>query len=438
MDKVKPTKLGGRLWSTIIIFGLFGQMAWIIENMYFPNFLQTQLTSDSTVSAIMVAAGAIVGTFSTIIGGAITDKVGKRKVFISFGYMMWGAVIIMFALFKSNPDSSLLILEVTIFIILDCIMTFIGCFTNDASFNAWVTDVTDPTNRGRTDTVLAIMPVASMLIVFGLLNEMTMQGQWKLFFIILGIVIIISGISGLFLIRDSKYIVKAEGDYWANVFYGFKPEVVKKNKNTYICFSGIAIIGTAIQVYQAYLLTFMQTTLGLTDYVVLLGSVVLLSAGGSVVMGFLMDKFGKRRFFIPTIIMYIIGGISAYFLKFTDTILGKSLLLGFAATLVMGSSLMLTGLLISTSRDYTPLDKAGGFQGIRMVFHVLIPMIIGPFIGDFVIKTVNLRDGLGNLLYPCELFPVSALVALFTFIPIIVIMRNMKKDPPIIREEKTA
>ena len=436
MQKIISTKLSFKLWLTIIIFGLFGQMAWIIENMYFPNFLQTQITSDSTVSAIMVAAGAIVATISTIWGGSITDRLGKRKIFISIGYILWGIVIIFFSSFKSNPNGNELIAIVSIFIFLDCVMTFIGSWANDACFNAWVTDITDSTNRGKTDTVLAIMPVASMLIVFGLLNELTMNGNWKIFFLILGIVIISSGIIGIFLIKDSKYIVRAKGDYWQNVFYGFKKEIIIKHKNTYICFAGIAIIGTAIQVYQAYLLTFIQETLKLNDYVILLGSVVVLSAIGSVIFGNMMDKYGKAKFFIPTVIMYVVGGVSAFFLKFTEGVLAKSLLLGFAATLVMGASLIMTGLLISTSRDYTPLDKAGGFQGIRMVFHVLIPMIIGPFIGDAVIKAVNLTDPItGNQLYPCELFLVSAIVSLFTLIPIFYIKRNMKRDKPIAREE---
>ena len=58
-------------------------------------------------------------------------------------------------------------------------------------------------------------------------------------------------------------------------------------------------------------------------------------------------------------------------------------------------------MLNSTVRDYTPEDKTGLFQGIRMIFFVLIPMIVGPSIGDRVCKayaggTYVGDDGLSN------------------------------------------
>ena len=33
-------KLGARFWSVLIIFGLMGQIAWVVENMYFNVFLK--------------------------------------------------------------------------------------------------------------------------------------------------------------------------------------------------------------------------------------------------------------------------------------------------------------------------------------------------------------------------------------------------------------
>ena len=35
MEKAKSTKLGARIWVSILFFGLAGQLAWVIENMYF-------------------------------------------------------------------------------------------------------------------------------------------------------------------------------------------------------------------------------------------------------------------------------------------------------------------------------------------------------------------------------------------------------------------
>ena len=36
----KTTPLGGRIWVSAIVFGLVGQIAWVVENMYFATFAQ--------------------------------------------------------------------------------------------------------------------------------------------------------------------------------------------------------------------------------------------------------------------------------------------------------------------------------------------------------------------------------------------------------------
>ncbi len=33
------TKLGARFWSALTIFSLMGQIAWVVENMYFNVFI---------------------------------------------------------------------------------------------------------------------------------------------------------------------------------------------------------------------------------------------------------------------------------------------------------------------------------------------------------------------------------------------------------------
>ena len=52
-------------------------------------------------------------------------------------------------------------------IILDCVMTFFGSAANDAAFNAWLTDVSDDSNRGHIEGINAMMPLVSILVVFG-------------------------------------------------------------------------------------------------------------------------------------------------------------------------------------------------------------------------------------------------------------------------------
>ena len=85
-------------------------------------------------------------------------------------------------------------------------------------------------------------------------------------------------------------------------------------------------------------------------------------------------------------------------------------------------------LLNSTVRDYTPEDKTGLFQGIRMIFFVLIPMLVGPAIGDGVCKVVSgatfVENGIEKY-EPCaEMFLAAGIVAILSFIPIIILRKK--------------
>ncbi len=53
---------------------------------------------------------------------------------------------------------------------------------------------------------------------------------------------------------------------------------------------------------------------------------------------------------------------------------------------MMSGYMLVTAILSGVIRDHTPAGKAGHFQGIRMIFGVLLPMILGPAIGAAVIR----------------------------------------------------
>ena len=155
---MEHTGLTPRIWAALVIFGLFGQVAWVIENMYFNVFLYNTVSKDSNAIAVMVAASAVTATLTTLLMGSLSDRLGRRKLFIVAGYLIWGLTIMSFALIsventqKIFPAASLataVAVTVAIVVIMDCVMTFFGSTANDAAFNAWVTDVTNPGNRGK-------------------------------------------------------------------------------------------------------------------------------------------------------------------------------------------------------------------------------------------------------------------------------------------------
>ena len=41
----KSTTLGGRVWACLLIFGFVGQIAWMVENVYFSTYIQKNITA---------------------------------------------------------------------------------------------------------------------------------------------------------------------------------------------------------------------------------------------------------------------------------------------------------------------------------------------------------------------------------------------------------
>ena len=141
---MNPTKLSKKFWLTMVIFGLTGQVAWVVENMYLNVFIYKMLHASAANISMMVAASAVTATITTLLIGALSDRVGKRKIFICGGYILWGISILLFCLIRMDILTALTgsvamasSLGVSLVIIMDCVMTFFGSSANDACFNAW-------------------------------------------------------------------------------------------------------------------------------------------------------------------------------------------------------------------------------------------------------------------------------------------------------------
>ncbi len=426
--KKKAGGLGGRIWAGIIIFGLIGQLAWVIENMYFNVYLFDVIGGTANDIALMVAASAITAAVTTLFMGALSDKMGKRKAFITVGYIIWGIVTASFGFITVDSTSRLfhtvnaVSAAAMLIVIMDCVMTFFGSTASDAAFNSWVTDVTDETNRGRAETVMQAMPLAAMLLVFGVLDGFKQKGEWQTFFIIVGAVTSLGGVLGFFILKDKPSLTSNNENYFKNIFYGFKPSTVKSNGLLYITFAVFCILNIAYQVFMPYIIIYLEKTLGIKDYALPLGGILILSAVLSVLLGRAIDKFGKVKFMLPCLAVLLVGFIAMFFVRGANLIF-----LIIAGTVMMGAYLVLSAAVVGTIRDYTPADKVGLFQGIRMLFQVLIPMVTGPYIGAAVIANNNATYeelGVVKTIPTPNIFLAAAAVAVFAVIPIIALMKK--------------
>ena len=208
MEKLK----NGKFWTSLVIFSLIGQVAWVIENMFFNVFIYEMFNATPEDISLMVALSAVSATLTTVVVGALSDKLGKRKIFITGGYILWGITIVCFALIRVDvigklfPMASASAIGVTLVIIMDCVMTFFGSSANDACFNAWLTDATTTENRGKAEGINAMMPLVAILVVFGgsMPFDLSKSSSWSRIFSVVGSIVIIIGVLGIFLIEEPK------------------------------------------------------------------------------------------------------------------------------------------------------------------------------------------------------------------------------------------
>lgn len=424
--------LGKKFWLALVIFSLMGQVAWVVENMYFNVFIYKIFKASASDISWMVALSAITAGLTTLAIGALSDKIGKRKIFICGGYILWGISILSFCLLRlewlegiTGSAVAAASLGVSLVILLDCVMTFFGSSANDACFNAWLTENGDETNRGSIEGVNAMMPLIAVLVVFGgfMAFDLELEPSWNLIFLIIGICVLLIGIAGIFLVEERGVVREENQSYFKNLIYSFRLDVIRENKLLYAVIGAFAIFSISIQIFMPYLILYYEKGLGMSNYVLVLAPAIILAAVVTVISGKLYDQLGFRRCVSPIVWILIVGYFILYVSKNTVPVF-------------IGSVLMMSGYLSGMAvfgakiRDNTPREKAGLFQGIRIFGQVLIPGIIGPAIGAWVLrdaKTIINADGTESFLPNSNIF-ITALVVALVLLAILQLIFRMVRN----------
>lgn len=439
MSKVDFSK---RNWTVLLLFGLIGQIAWSVENMYFNLFLFETVAPSLQSVTLMVQLSGIVATVVTLVAGTLSDKVGNRRTFISIGYIIWGVTVALFGFLSTDLVEKVLHLDATkavsvtlgIVIAADCVMTLFGSTANDAGFNAWVTDNTKPQFRGTVEGVVAILPLIAMLIVAGGFGIIVSVVGYKWMFLCLGLVISLCGVVGCFIIKDSRELQK--NGTLGDIFFGFKPSIVRDNTALYKVLLIVGVYGIACQVFMPYLIIYMKEFLGFSvvEYSVVFGFAIIVGAVINLYLGRLSDRKQKNGLLYFAAAVMAAGLIGMYFGRFGSkfTVL---LTFGVSGFVMITGYIFVSALCGSMIRDNTPSNDAGKLQGVRMVFSVLIPMIVGPMIGNAVNKARSIplpdmssADTMTTEYIPApEIFLVGAALMLVTFL-IIPTLKTEKKN----------
>ena len=443
-------KFSKKNWFLLLLFGTIGQIAWSVENMFFGTFVYETFSkydlADGSLGTVtlMVQLSGIAATLVTLIAGTLSDKMGNRRSFISIGYIVWGFTVALFGCLTpeiigtvlAKPAAQVLSLSMVLFVVGDCVMTLFGSTANDAAFNAWVTDNTKPSYRGYVESVLSILPLVGLLIVAGGIGILTGSFGYTPVFIGLGVIITLCGVLGLFLFKDSPAIEKSGG--FRDIIYGFRPSVIKKHLPFYATLLSVAIFGIAIQTFMSYLIIYMKYCLNFSEleYSAVFAIAIIAGAAVNLYLGKLSDKMSKSKLLYFAAITLSVGLLGMYFASMipADNKILLMILFGIGGFVMICGNIFSTALNGSIMRDHTPAEAAGKMQGVRMFASVLIPMIVGPAIGNVLNRqfgsNVELsgNDVLTSAYAPArEIFLAGAIIALLAIAVVPLIRKAEKK-----------
>lgn len=381
--------LSRRAWVLIVLLSCVGQVAWALENNFFNLFIQDVFAASLSDVALMVSASALTAAATTLLVGAWSDRAGRRKAFIGVGTILWGASIVVFAYLQSislalaGTTAAAMAFGVTLTIVFDCVMTFFGSLANDSCFNAWVTDITTEKNRGKVEGVNSAMPLLAMLAVFGgamffmiVRPDGTVTYDYPLFFTIIGCAVAALGVAVLVFMKDSAPARTAERGYLASVLYGFRLRAMRENRMLYLVLLAYLVFATALQVFMPYYVLYLRLPYILGEsYVFVMAPGIIVAAVFTMLYGKRVDRRGFLHAVLVPLVLFIAGCVVLTLL--TDM-----------AGVFAGSVLMLCGYLGAVAcfgaevRNNTPAGHVGLFQGVRIVMVVLVPMLVGPWIGS--------------------------------------------------------
>ena len=432
-----------RFWILVWGLGIIGQLCWNIENQWFNTFVYAKIAKDPTIISWMVAISAIATTISTFLFGTLSDRSGKRKPFLAYGYIIWGIFTILFGttefITKGQPSASASVVMVagTAVVLADALMSFFGSMGNDASFNAWLNDMMTEENRGSIGAALATQPIIGTIIgtiLGGLL--IGANDNYMRLFIAFGGLAILFGFLSLVLVKDSDDLKpNKQGSFFAQLMSAFNYKELLKHKELLWVFLTLTVYFIAFNVYYPHVGNYMIYYLGFkADDIGIIQGVALILGMLSVIPA--SRLLNKDRFVTAASISIVLTMIGLLILglfgrpQYIDpsTIFNWPMLIGlffFGCGYIM--FMQVTSVWM---KQLFPEDSKGQFEGFRIIFFVLIPWVLSPFIANPIIKNngeILDSNGLTAYLPTHVLFLVSTLLILATFVPLLMAAKQRKK-----------
>ena len=206
--------------------------------------------------------------------------------------------------------------------------------------------------------------------------------------------------------------------------------VIKENARLYLALLSFCFAIIAFQVFYPYLLTYIQYVVipdngGVENILkpgVIITAVIVAVLLLTCIVTLLRLSTKKRGICLVVGVVVLTLG---FFMLSTST--NIYVILVSVLPVVLGNALV--NILFSAAvKDFIPEGKAGLFQGIRMIFAVLLPMVIGPVIGDkacqYAAQTI-INEAQAEVIVPAKnMFLWAGIVCILALIPLFFLIKK--------------
>ncbi|HPH97050.1 MAG TPA: MFS transporter [Anaerolineaceae bacterium] len=431
MPKNAAGNLTWRAWLIMAALAITGQIAWAVENSWFNTFVYDEITPDPRPVAWMVAGSAITATLTTLLMGTLSDRtrtrLGRRRPFILFGYIMWGLSTIIFPMVDYIQVTSVAMVMV---VVADSVMTFFGSTANDAAFNAWTTDVAPSDQRGRVEGVLNLSLFLAQIVAMTAAGTLIDNVGYFIFFYSLGGVVMVIGlVAGLLLKEPPAPAEQAPREpFWQEFASLFNFDTLRTNRKLFILLLFIMITNIGMQVSFPYLIIYLENYIGVTktEFSIIGGAVMLGSAVVSIPFGILADRWSKRAMIAIGTIISCAGGLML-------SLVSSLPLLALSGFLWQGFSVAASIASVAWLKDLLPEQNRGKFLGVRMIFWVAIPMLVGPSTGSWLIQTFGVptvANGQAGFIPVPLIFQMGSAISMLSLLPLLFIRSKDQSIAP--------
>lgn len=431
--KISSVRLFTLLWT----LGLAGQICWNIENQWFNTFVYAKIGKDPSIITGMLSCSAAATTFSTFFFGTWSDRLGRRRQFIAAGYILWGVFTILFGLTQFISTEHYL-LAAGMVVLADTIMSFFGSMGNDCAFNAWVNDVMDDDNRGQIGAALATQPVFGTMIgtvAGGLL--VGKDDNYMRLFLVMGGLVILFGILSLFMMGKGDDVrPSVRGTFWQQFLSVFNFRSFLQQRELLWVNLAVAVFFIGFNSYFAYIGNYIIYYLGYTaDQMGLVEAIPLALAMLTAIPA---SRLLNQDRHVPLTIAAALINAAGLFVMMTVTPESVDTSSIFDPVIFIGILLIGIGYITFLqatkiwAKQLYPADSRGQFEGIWIIFFVLIPMIGGSLIGQSAVQTsgetfLDAASGQMQYIPNGSIFRFGVVAILLSILPVLFAGRHFRK-----------